>query len=373
MDRALDKLRDPDLAARLADRVRGMAARAAERLGRPVVIMEICGTHTTAISRTGLRGLVAGSLILLSGPGCPVCVTGAADIERMISLARIPGVSVATFGDMIRVPGVHSSLEEERARGADVRLIYSPADAVRLAEVLSEREVVFLGAGFETTAPLTALALAAAVDRRLKNFSVYSVHKLVPPALRALLAGGEIAVDGLLLPGHVCSITGRAAFDFVAVDYGIPAVVAGFEPLDILGSWYLLLEMILAGRPAVVNGYTRVVSEDGNPKARQALFGQFTIDEALWRGLGSIPGSGLFLKRAVADFDARRRFPFPDPPAGEKPGGCRCGDLLKGKITPRECPLYAGPCTPARPAGPCMVSSEGACAAYYHYERAGNY
>lgn len=364
----LDKLRDPGLGKRLAGKVGELASRAAERLGRPAVLMEVCGTHTAAISRSGLRGLLVGRLELRSGPGCPVCVTNSADIDKMVALSRIPNVMVATFGDMVRVPGVNSSLEQERARGARVKVVYSPADAVNLAEANPDKEVIFLGVGFETTAPLVALSIAEAVQRGLKNYSVLPAHKLVPPVLAALLSGGEVGVDGLILPGHVSAVTGRAAFDFIGRDFGIPAVIAGFEPLDILGSVYRLLEQTLSGRAQTVNDYGRVVREEGNTGARRVMERFFDPGGAIWRGFGFIPGSGLSIKKDYASYDAGNRFPVRLPSSPRK-DGCLCGDLLKGKIYPDGCPLFAVACTPFQPVGPCMVSSEGACAVYYHYEK----
>lgn len=365
----LERLRDPGLAKRLAEKAGQLASRAAERLGRPAVLMEVCGTHTSAISRIGLRGFLAGRVELRSGPGCPVCVTDAADIGRMIALARRPGVMVATFGDMVRVPGQNSSLERERARGARVRVVYSPAGAVDLAEANRDQEVVFLGVGFETTAPLAALSIAEAKRRGLKNYSVLSAHKMVPPVLKELLKDGEVKVDGLILPGHVSAVTGRQAFDFIGRDFGVPSVIAGFESLDILGAVYLLLVQILSGQARTENGYGRVVREEGNPAARRVLEDFFYPAGALWRGFGFMGGSGLELRKEFAAFDAGQRFPVTVSSSPRK-SGCRCGELLKGKIYPDGCPLFAGACTPARPVGPCMVSSEGACAIYYKHERA---
>lgn len=364
----LDKLRDPGLCGRLLERVKKLAADAVSHLGRPAVFMEVCGTHTTAISRAGLRGILAGSLELRSGPGCPVCVTDIQEIDQMLGYARLRGITVATFGDMIRVPGSNTSLEQERARGADVRVVYSPADAVSLAESLPGRQVVFFGVGFETTTPMVALSLAEANSRKLKNYSVFSVHKVVPPVLHALVAEEDLLVDGLILPGHVSAITGRAAFDFLSDKFGIPSVITGFEPFDILGALCQLLEMVLSGRAEVQNGYGRVVREEGNKEAQGIIHKFFYVADASWRGFGSIPGSGLLLKREFSGLDARHRFPIPMLPLRPSKG-CRCGDLLKGKITPAQCPLFAGACTPAKPVGPCMVSSEGACSAYYRYER----
>lgn len=368
----LDRLRDPVLGRKLAALVVEMAARAAERQGRPLVFMEVCGTHTTAISRYGLRSLLGGVLELRSGPGCPVCVTSAQDLDRVIALARLPGVTVVTYGDMVRVPGSLSSLEEEKARGARVEVVYSPVQALDLARAVPDREVIFVGVGFETTAPLAALSIAEARQRNVKNFSVLSLHKSVPPALGMLLSDAELSIDGLLLPGHVCAITGRKAFDFIALDFGLPAVVAGFESLDILGAVYRLLEMLERGMPQVVNDYARVVRDEGNPGAVELMQTFFAAGQAHWRGFGAIPASGLYLRPKYSDYDAEIKFPGQALEYGasvrERPG-CRCGDLLKGRLTPPQCPLFGGVCTPSRPVGPCMVSSEGGCAAYYQYEK----
>lgn len=364
--KVLSKLEDPGLGRKMLGRVRELAARAAQHLGRPVVLMEVCGTHTMTVSRMGLRGLLAGLLELRSGPGCPVCVTSAPDIERVIALARLPGLTVSTFGDMVRVPGVRTSLERERARGARVQIVYSPADAVALARENPGREVVFLGVGFETTAPLVALAIKQAAGLNLDNFSVYSVHKLIPPVMRALLAPGDVRVDGFLLPGHVCAVTGRRAFDFIARDFNLPAVVTGFTPVDILDALHVLLERVLAGEARVINGYRWLVREDGNSRARREMEDCFYPGDARWRGFGTIPASGLLVRDELARYDAARKFAV-EAPEVAGPGGCRCGEVLRGLITPAECGLFGHKCTPAGPAGPCMVSSEGACAAYFRY------
>lgn len=364
----LAKLQNTALARELAARAASLAALLAERLGRRPFLMEVCGTHTAVISRSGIRSLLKDAVELRSGPGCPVCVTATQDLDAVINLARLPGVTVATFGDMLRVPGSVSSLEEERARGAGVEIIYSPAGALELAGANPRREVVLIGAGFETTAPLVALAITKAKQRRIRNFSVFSLHKQVPPVLQALLSGPKTALDGLLLPGHVSAVTGRRVFDFIASVFGVPAVVTGFEPVDILGAVLILLELLLRGKPAVVNGYTRVVREDGNPLAREMIQTCFYSGPALWRGFGPIPESGLNLRQSCRHYNAALKFPLPGP-AIQVRKDCRCGDLLKGRITPPQCPLFAHTCTPVHPAGPCMVSSEGACAVYYQLER----
>jgi hydrogenase expression/formation protein HypD len=363
----LTKYRKPDLAQKMMAKVIPMADTLAGRLGRPVVLMEVCGTHTMAISRTGMRSLLGKNLELRSGPGCPVCVTDYIDLDRAVMLARLPAVCVATFGDMVRVPGSCTSLERERAAGARVRVCYSPNDAVGYAAEHPAQEVVFLGVGFETTAPGVALSLMEAKARGVKNYSVLSLHKLVPPVMRVLLADPGLPVDGFLLPGHVSTIIGRRAFDFLATDYGLPAVITGFELLDILGAIYQILTMLLRQEIRVDNGYARVVRETGNVKARQFMQAFFAPVAVSWRGFGTIQESGLGLRKTYRHYDALEKFRI-TVPAPRVPRGCRCGDLLRGKIKPDACPLFARACTPTRPVGPCMVSSEGACAAYFQYE-----
>ena len=363
----LEKFRDPRIAKALIKEIYGLAARVRERLGRRAVLMEVCGTHTMAISRSGLRSVLGDYLDLRSGPGCPVCVTDYTDIDRMVAFARLPGVTVGTFGDMVRVPGSTSSLERERAVGADVRVFYSPADAVAYAADHPGREVVFLGVGFETTAPAVALSIKEAKARGVKNFSVFVTHKLVPPAMEALLGDPELKIDGFILPGHVSAVIGRKAYAFLE-NYRLPSVITGFEANDILDSVRQILKMMLEGESRVVNGYTRVVREDGNIIAQQQMTEVFSVCDASWRGFGTIPQSGMAMGTRFKGFDALERFAVsPVPPRG--PAGCACGDILKGKLTPRDCRLFARVCNPTSPVGPCMVSSEGACAAYFHFER----
>ncbi len=368
--KVLNKLNDPELGKKIVGRVKEVACRAAEKLGRQVVLMEVCGTHTTSISRMGLRSLMAGLVDLRSGPGCPVCVTDAEDIERMLLLSRIPGVEVATFGDMVRVPGKNNSLEGERARGSSVKIIYSPQDALILARETPDLEIVFLGIGFETTAPLTALTVKNAQALKLKNFSVYSAHKLVPPVMRTLLNSGNCHVDGFILPGHVSAVTGSRAFNFIGEDFGIPGIVSGFTPMDMLDSIYHLLTLILQGEHRIKNGYRWVVRDEGNKKAQKTMAECFHAGDAYWRGLGLVPESGLYWRDTYTSYDAAQKFDLKKVlPAN--PAGCRCGELLQGIITPWDCALFDEQCTPAHPVGPCMVSSEGACFAYYRYEGSG--
>lgn len=357
----IDEYRDREKVRRLAEAI-------ARQARRPLRIMEVCGTHTMAIARYGLRQILPETVELISGPGCPVCVTSQTDMDRGIALAQIQGSLIATFGDMMRVPGSVSTLAQERARGADVRVVYSPLDALRWAEENPHRKVIFLGIGFETTAPAVAVTLGEARRRGIGNFWVFSTHKTIPTALRALLDSGETRVDGFLLPGHVSTIIGSRAYEFLAEDYGVPCVIAGFEPLDILQSILRLIQQENEGRPRVEIAYRRGVTPEGNRKAREVMDSVFEPCDAEWRGLGVIPQSGLALRKAWASWDAGRSFPIPVPPASELQG-CRCGEVLRGLIRPTECGLFATACMPENPKGPCMVSSEGSCAAAYKYDR----
>lgn len=354
-----ESFRDPRVARHLVRRIAGGAH-------TPMRLMEVCGTHTTAIFRHGIRGLLPPNITLLSGPGCPVCVTDTMDINAFIALSQRPELIVATFGDLMRVPGSFTSLRKEAAEGADVRVIYSAMDALDLAQRHPDRTVVLLGVGFETTAPTIAAAVLAARARGLSNFCVYSAHKIVPPALFALMANPDVRIDGFLLPGHVSVITGTQAFRPFFERHGKPCVVAGFEPLDILQAIFQLARQIETGAPRLENAYTRAVSDQGNPRARDIMAQVFTPCDARWRGLGVIAGSGLAIRPELAAFDAARRFNVAVVEMPE-PKGCMCGRVLTGVRTPPECTLFAQRCTPMDPIGPCMVSSEGTCAAYYRY------
>lgn len=329
--------------------------------------MEFCGGHTHAILRFGLRELLAPAIELRSGPGCPVCVTSATDLNHAIGLAEVPGVILTTFGDMLRVPGSRGTLQEACARGADVRVIYSPLDALEIARRNPQRPVVFLGVGFETTAPGIAAALLQAETDDLPNFSVLSLHKLTPPAMRAILEAGEVALDGIIGPGHVSAVIGSEAWEFLPREYGIACAVSGFEPLDILSAIGALVRAAIAEEPAVINTYARGVRAAGNLVARQLLARVFEVGPANWRGFGVLPDSGLVLQASFAHRDAARLF-FVAPQPAPEPAGCRCGDVLRGVIAPTECPLFRRVCSPRNPIGPCMVSGEGACAAYFQYE-----
>jgi hydrogenase expression/formation protein HypD len=347
---------------------KALASRIGEELGcSSLKLMEVCGTHTMSIYRFGLRDLLPKGLELLSGPGCPVCVTPTRYIDWAVAAVRLPGVVVATFGDMMRVPGSTSSLEDERARGGDVRIVYSPLDALGLAQRMSGKTVVFLGIGFETTAPTVAATILEAEKRKVSSFVVLCGHKLVPPALVHLASCGP-DLGGLLCPGHVSVVIGWGAYEPIARDHGIPCVVAGFEPVDILRGVLMLARQRLSGRAEVQNAYPRVVTREGNTQAKELMSAVFETVKSEWRGLGEIPASGLALRDQFRKFDAAARLEVEVEPTKETPG-CLCGPILAGLARPQECPHFGGACTPERPLGPCMVSSEGSCAAHYRYRR----
>jgi hydrogenase expression/formation protein HypD len=340
----------------------------ARRVKRDVTFMEVCGTHTMAVSRSGLRDLLPVNVKLISGPGCPVCVTDTNYIDAAIELARRPGVIMTTFGDLVRVPGSETSLEQERAKGADVRIVYSPSDALALARENTARQVVFLGVGFETTAPTVASCIKKAAQEGLKNFTVLCAHKTMPHAMEALLKDKEVKIDGFICPGHVSVITGSAMYRFIPERYGIPCVVCGFEAGDVMKCIAMLLVQIAENRAAVEIEYTRSVNETGNAAAQQLMAEIFEESDAGWRGIGVIPGSGLSVRTEFTRWDAAKAFGVKFGDAKPHPG-CRCGDVLRGVMRPMQCKLFAKVCTPLNPMGPCMVSSEGACAAAFKYER----
>lgn len=349
------------------EQVQGILRRIREVSKRPVNLMEICGTHTHAISRCGIRQGMPPNIRLISGPGCPVCVTSAGDINRIIAFSRgRPDVIIATFGDMMRVPGTASSLQEERAAGGDIRVVYSPLDALDFARTNPDKQVVIYAVGFETTAPTVAATILEARADGIKNLSVLSLHKLTPPAMKALLDSGGAVIDGFICPGHVTAVIGAKAYGFLAKDYHAPCVVAGFEPLDALLGIYMLVRQLEDGASKIEIEYDRVVSWDGNLRAQQTIEKVFTPCDSVWRGIGMIPASGLAINDAYSEFNAQKRFDIPEGDEAESVG-CRCGEVLKGLISPPECPLFGKACNTERPVGPCMVSSEGTCAAYYRY------
>ena len=355
----IDEYRDSNIAQNLIDKIK-TASR------RPIGLMEVCGTHTVSIFRSGIRSVLPPTISLLSGPGCPVCVTDQREIDAFIELARLDDVIVTTFGDLMRVPGSNSSLLKESAAGHDIRVVYSTVDALEVAQKNPDKKVVFLGVGFETTAPTIAASIFQAAELKILNYSVISAHKLVPPALETLMNLEDIRLDGFILPGHVSVIIGLDAYRPFFDKYRIPAVVAGFEPADILQAISHLVEMIEADAPQLRNAYLRAVTREGNTKARKILDDVFEPTDACWRGIGMIPLSGLKIKDEFADHDALKQFEI-EVPEPHIPSGCACGEILTGKKSPPECKLFRKVCTPTDPVGPCMVSTEGTCAAYYKY------
>jgi hydrogenase expression/formation protein HypD len=354
--------RDPELARAQLQAIRAAAA----GLERPVTFMEVCGTHTMAIAQHGIRSLMPEEIRLISGPGCPVCVTPVDYVDRAVALARRPNTIIATFGDMVRVPGSSSSLLLEQARGAAVRIVYSPLDAVALAQRTPAQSVVFLGVGFETTTPTVAGAILSAQRQGLNNFFVLCAHKTMPKPMAALAGDPELQVDGYLCPAHVSAIIGADAYQALVDNFQVPCVVTGFEPLDVLQGVLMLTRQVVSGEAAVQTQYRRVVKAQGNRRAQQLLAEVFEPCDARWRGIGEIPDSGLRLRQPFARFDAETQLPVTVEAPLEQ-SGCLCGELLKGKAEPRDCPLFGTSCTPEEPVGACMVSSEGTCAAEFRY------
>ena len=355
----IEEYRDSELAQKLIQKIK-TASR------RPIRLMEVCGTHTVSIFRSGIRSVLPETIALLSGPGCPVCVTDQKEIDAFIELSRIDDVIVTTFGDLIRVPGTISSLEKERAEGRDIRVVYSTFDALEVAQKHPDKQVVFLGVGFETTAPTIAASIQQAARLKVENYAVISAHKLVPPALETLMDMEDVNIDGFILPGHVSVIIGLDAYRPFFEKYKTPCVAAGFEPADILQAISMLTEMIETGRPGLENAYPRAVTNEGNAKARQILNDIFEPADASWRAIGTIALSGLKIRDEFAAHDALKRFDI-QVPDSKIPAGCICGEILIGKKVPPECKLFRKVCTPMDPVGPCMVSTEGTCAAYYKY------
>jgi hydrogenase expression/formation protein HypD len=358
----IDEYRDAAIARALLTRIEVLAG----RIKQSVTFMEICGSHTHALSRFGIRRLLPDNIRLISGPGCPVCVTSVQDVDTALYLAEQKDIIFATFGDMLRVPGTQSaSLQKLRASGADIRVIASPLDVIPLAQSHTDREVVFMAIGFETTAPAVAAAIVSAEKKGVKNLRVFSVHKTVPRAIEALLNDQELQVDGFICPGHVSTIIGADAYRGIT-SANRAAVITGFEPVDILEGILMMLGQCLDKAYTVEIEYGRGVKREGNLRARQVMMDVFEEADGYWRGLGVIPGSGLALREIYGDFDVHRRFRIPAFHSRE-PKGCACGDILRGIRTPEGCPLFRKVCTPVNPIGPCMVSSEGTCAAYFKY------
>ena len=348
---------------KLAERLRSL------KLEKEIHIMEVCGTHTMEFFRTGVKDIFPERLHLIDGPGCPVCVTPNEYLDRAIEIGKTyKNIKITTFGDMLKVPSSYSSLKDEKASGMDIEIVYSPFDALEIAKENPSKEVVFLGVGFETTAPGEAATILKAKKIGIKNFSVLSGAKLTIPAVHALLDGKNTNIDGFIYPGHVSAITGMEPYYMIAERYKKPGVVTGFESYDLLIGTLSLIALIETKRSIAINEYKRVVREKGNENARAIMYTVFEKGLSVWRGLGEIPESGLFIREEYREFDAYYKFPVTPPPPREHPG-CRCGEILLGLITPFECPLFGKVCTPETPVGPCMVSTEGACAAYYKYGR----
>ncbi len=337
--------------------------------GYAINLMEVCGTHTMTIARSGIRDMLPQNVRLLSGPGCPVCVTSAGDIDKAIEYSKIPGAVLATFGDMIRVPGSRYSLSQARARGSDVRVVYSVYEALKIAESNPDRSVIFESIGFETTAPSVADAIIRAKENGIDNFYVLCLNKTVPRVLRVLSSSDEVRINGFILPGHVSAIIGVRPYRFLASEYGINGIISGFDTEDVLLTIAGLLKHIRDGEAVIENQYSRVVREDGNTAALSLLYGVFEPCDTAWRGIGTIPGSGLKIKDEYGSYDAEKRFGISVTDTHE-PRGCRCGDVLRGIIDPQDCPLFGKSCTPDRPVGPCMVSSEGSCGIWYRERKA---
>ena len=352
--------RDPALAKTLVRAIEN------HNVTRDINLMEVCGTHTVSIARAGIKSILPDNIHLISGPGCPVCVTANADIDKVIAITRAPNVVLTTFGDMTRVPGSSSSLLAEQAKGADVRIVYSPLDALKIAQENEDKQVVFVGVGFETTTPLIAATIKRADALGLENFSVLVAHKNMPGALEEIVSDDKVQVDGLILPGHVSVVIGTKPYVFLAEKHHIPGVVTGFEPVDILRGIEMLVSQIANGEAKIENAYSRAVEESGNGAAMATINEVFDVCDAEWRGLGVIAGSGYKIKSEYEKFDSWKRFDF-EVERTVEPKGCKCGKVLRGIIPPSECPLFRKVCTPENPVGPCMVSSEGSCAAYFRY------
>jgi len=358
--RYIDEYRDKEKVRTLAELIKKTSK-------KEVAFMEVCGGHTMAIQKFGIPSLLPDNVRLISGPGCPVCVTGRNYIDRAVAYSRLPDVIITTYGDLIRVPGSTSSLDNEKARGADIRIVYSILDALSVARDNPAKKVVFLGIGFETTSPATAAGILNAGKERLENFYVYSAHKVMPPAMEALIDEG-VKIHGYIAPGHVSTITGTEMYNSIPEKFGLGCVISGFEPVDLLQSVYMLVKQIETSRPAVEIQYKRAVRNEGNLKAKAMLDEVFELRDDWWRGLGVLTNSGMGIREKYGSFDAEKQLYVEVEPTLEEIG-CICGEVLKGLKTPKDCKLFATVCDPSNPVGACMVSNEGACHAFYRYNR----
>lgn len=367
MQEMLELSSDPDLSKRLIIKVKEVAEEYKKKYGRLPAIMEVCGSHTMAIARTGLKKELKEHVKLISGPGCPVCVTDQKSIDAMIELANGEDRIICTFGDMIRVPGTVSSLMDEKTAGKDIRVVYAPVDAVQIAKNVPNKEVIFLGIGFETTIPVLTVALKKADDEDVKNFSMWVTTKLVEPILRTLLEAGEVKVDGFLLPGHVSIVLGKNSYKYLVDEYNVPGVISGFQSVEILNGIFKLINILLAGIPNIINAHKSIVTDEGNTVAQKLMEKYLEPCDEAWRGIGVIKNSGLDIRPKYAYLNAKERFMITvKEPIKTK---CRCGEIIRGLISPEECSLFNKACTPLNPIGPCMVSSEGTCSAHFQYMR----
>ncbi|WP_071459879.1 hydrogenase formation protein HypD [Bacillus massilinigeriensis] len=358
---------NPDILKPLLIAVKELAQKFQTVYGRKPAFMEVCGSHTMSLARSGIKQAIIEDVNLISGPGCPVCVTDQHSIDCMIELAEGDGRIICTFGDMMKVPGSRQSLMDAKIRGKDIRVVYSPVDAIDIAEKNPDKDIIFLGIGFETTIPILALLIKDAKARSIDNFSIWMSTKLVEPILRTLLNAGDVILDGFLLPGHVSIILGEEAYGFLPQEYKIGGVISGFEPAEMLSGIHKLLEMVLVKQPLIVNDHRAVVKKQGNAVAKKLMEEYFSVSDEAWRGIGTIPESGLDLRQEYNQYNAKIRHHV--NPGEPKKTKCRCGEVIRGFIRPTGCALFGKACKPTNPIGPCMVSAEGSCSAYYQYLR----
>mgnify|MGYP001605535656 CR=1 FL=1 len=363
--RYIDEFRNINLIKKVAEKIKAVLPR------HNINIMEVCGTHTQSFFRFGLDELIPSNLKLIAGPGCPVCVSPQEYIDNAIKLTQYKDNIILTFGDMLRIPGTRSTLEKERSKKGNVKVVYSALDALAFARQNPSKKIIFLAVGFETTAPTIALSIIRAKKENIRNLFFYSSLKLIPPAMDYLVKDKRLNLSGFLCPGHVSCVIGTKSYEFIPQKYKIGCCITGFEPLDILEGIYFLIQQIINNKPCVQNQYMRVVTPQGNLKAKNKIFDVFKVCNASWRGLGEIPQSGLKIKNEFSQFDAEKKFSFNYElrVTSYELRKCRCGDILKGLISPKDCPLFLKACKPEHPIGPCMVSSEGACNAYYKYKK----
>lgn len=370
MNNFLKQFANPQLSRGLLQKTKAAAAEYRAKYGRAPVFMEVCGSHTVSLAKSGVKQSLEGEVTFIPGPGCPVCVTDQSDIDQMIRIADVPDTIVCTFGDMLRVPGSRGSLFSRRSAGRDIRMVYNPMEAVTIAKENPDKRVVLLAIGFETTMPMHAIAIKTAVEEKVSNLSFWTSAKLVPPIMTQLLASGETTIDGFLLPGHASIVLGKQIYHEILDPFQVPGVIVGFEPVQLLAGIYRLITRLNQAEYAIDNEYPMVVTDEGNKHAQDMMDAYFVPCDTAWRGIGIIPDSGLAIREEYALWDAKKIFhDLPQEPVRKT--ACRCGEILRGIAKPTDCPLFAKACTPQNPIGPCMVSDEGACGAHYHYMRAG--